>query len=363
MRAAAPAALGEPMSLNRLFPRRVRRAALALCAAAVLAACGGGDRSEPVTPGRIFAFGDELSALDTTTVPGQTVKYSVIGYNATATTQPDCAVNPLWIQTLAASFSMGFAQCAGGYTNLSAVTRATAGAKVADLTAQVDTYVNGDHPVSNDLVTMLVGSNDVLELYQSFKSGALTHDAAVAVAKQRAQALAAQVDRVVKLGPPVLVATVPYLGASPFAVAEEAASPGQGRQQALFDLVSAFNDALVSGGIGEGASKGLASYGLTGKDYGLIQTSTSWIKAIYESTSSDVRAYSATAMCDPTKTDSASGVITFNGVLPTCSTNTLVSGADLNNWVWADGTRPGYAFQVQLGARAATMAGPRGLPF
>lgn len=335
------------MSLNRLFPRRVRRAALALCAAAVLSACGGGDRAEPFTPGRIYAFGDELSVLDNTTVPGETLKYSVNGFNSTDTTTPDCAVNPIWIQTLANSFGMGFAQCPGAYSGkLTAVTRAQSDARVAQLQAQVDTYLASDRPVENDLVTMLAGSHDVLDAYEAWKAG-LSRDAAIAQVKAAAEVLAAQVNRVVQAGPAVLVASIPYLGASPYAFSEDAIASG--RRQMLLDLTQAFNDALVSGGQGEGASRGLASYGLTGKDYGLIQTGTSWIKNIAESSNGDVRAYNATPMCSV--------------ALPNCTTNTLNSGADVNNWVWADTTRPGYAFHSQLGSRAATLSGSRGLPF
>jgi hypothetical protein len=337
------------MSLNRVWARRVRRAALALCAAAVLSACGGGDRSEPFVPGRIFAFGDEMSVLDTTTVPGQTLKYSVNGFNTTDTSKPDCAVNPLWIQTLANNYSMGFKECPGAYTNLSAVTRAKVGAKVVDVQAQVAQYLAGDSPVGNDLVTFLVGSHDVIDTYEAWKAGTLSHDAAVQQVKDAAVLLAAQVHAVIQQsGAAVLIATVPYLSGSPYAIAAETALPGS---IALIDeLVTAFNDALISSDVG-GGSKGLASYGYTGREYGLIQNSTSWIKALATSTHDTSRSYSTRAMC------------LASAPLPTCTANTLdtANGADVTLWAWADATRPGPLFHTNVGNRAVTLA--KALPF
>lgn len=338
------------MSLNRLFARPMRRAVLALCAAAALTACGGGDRAEPFTPGRIVAFGDELSVLDDSASAGNARKYSVNGFTANTTTR-DCIVNPIWIQALANSFSMGFAQCPGGYTNLNAFTRATPNATVATVQQQVTDFLNDTarRPADNDLVTILVGSHDVLNAYAAWNAAGRTDAArteALNSVKAQAQLLAAQVKRLVDAGPAVLIATVPYLGASPFAVAQ-----GSAGQQLLLELVDMFNNALQSGGQSDQAfaGPGLASYGFTGKDYGLVQTGTSWIKAIAESNSGDTRAYNATPLCTV--------------ALPDCTPGTLAAGANVDNWVWADTTRPGYAFHVQVGSRAATLAGPSGLPF
>lgn len=337
------------MSLNRLFARRLGRATLALCAAAVLSACGGGDRAEPFKPSRIVAFGDELSVLDDSASAGQALKYSVNGFTAN-TTQLDCTVNPIWIQTLASRYGMGFSQCPGTAASQSAYTYAQVGAKIGDLTQQISHLGS---PSGNDLVTVMVGSHDVLEVYADWKAG-LSRDAALDRIRDRAETLAGLVSGLFKQGPAVLIATVPYLGASPFAVQEEAAGPGLGRQQMLIDLVDAFNVALISSGRGKDnadARNGLAYYSTSGSDYGLLQVGTSWIRNIAKSESSSVRAYNATAMCDSTK----------GGVLPNCTPSTLVDGADINNWVWADATRPGYAFHVQVSSRAITLA--ERLPF
>ncbi|NML13655.1 hypothetical protein [Azohydromonas caseinilytica] len=327
------------MSLNRLFPRRVRRAALALCAAAVLGACGGGDRAEPFEPQRIVAFGDELSLLDSS---GR--RYGVNELDAAG--NPVCGTYPLWTQQLASHFGMSFAECPGTGAG-KAVSRAAYGAKVADVQAQVSRFLSGDAPVEKDLVTILVGTYDVLEVYQGWKAGAVDEAAAVGLIKARAEVLAAQVNRLVKAGPAVLIATVPYMGASPYAVSEGGDAPRR-----LQVLTTAFNDALQSGGTGEGASKGLAFYGLTGKDYGLIQVGTSWIKAIAESNDAGTRERNATPVCQQSGTE-----------LLQCTTGTLNANANVNDWVWADPTRPGYQFQYQLGQRAISMAGESGLPF
>jgi hypothetical protein len=342
------------MSLNRLLTRRVRRAALALCAAAVLSACGGGDRAEPFVPGRIVAFGDELSMLDDSTSAGNALKYSVNGFNATNTTQRDCAVNPLWIQAVASHFSMGFTQCSSGFTNLNAFTRATVGATVADVQTSVTAFLSDTAraPAANDLVTILVGSHDVLNAFKDWDKAGRT-DAARAAAldkvKAQAQLLAAQVKRLVDAGPAVLISTIPYLGASPYATAQ-----GDVGKQLLLDLVDMFNNALQSSGSGNEpyTGPGLASFGFSGRDFGLIQIGTSWMKTIATSTDGTVQGYNARAMCPSTVQ------------LPNCTTTDVTNnGGDVSTWVWADDTRPGVVFQNQLAARAVVMVGASGLPF
>ena len=78
-------------------------------AAALLAACGGGDQVDPFKPTRVLAFGDELSVIE---ADGR--KYSINAFkqitatDGTVTDDPttlDCARNPLWVQNVASSFS------------------------------------------------------------------------------------------------------------------------------------------------------------------------------------------------------------------------------------------------------------------
>ena len=84
----------------------------------------------------------------------------------------DCRGNPIWIQTLAAAFgNFVFPTCnpAG-----SAVfdppnrIRATVGARAADLAAQIDAQLAENGFRDDDLVTVLVGANDVLSQYTQY---------------------------------------------------------------------------------------------------------------------------------------------------------------------------------------------------
>lgn len=326
-----------------LLPRLLRTA-LALCAAALAGGCGGGDRAEAFAPSRLYAFGDELSVL---TSDGR--KYGVNSVDG-STGVRDCATYPLWIQTLAAHYGMAFEQCPGSYTSFSAVTRAEAGAKVADVERQVSSFLLLDNPSSSDLVTMLAGANDVLAAYDAWLAGSRSTDAynaAMEAVKAAAALLARQVYLVFSTGAPVLVSSLPDMSYSPYAQAQEAAHPGEGRAAMLSALSAAFNEALVSSGQGSGTARGLAYYSTSASDYGLILQGATWVTSVASGSSAD--SYNATPLCLGT------------AALPDCSSLTLASGADTDNWVWADATRPGVAYQATMGSRAVTMA--TNLPF
>jgi hypothetical protein len=326
------------------WPRRLLRAALALGAAALMGGCGGGDRAEAFTPSRLYAFGDELSVL---TSDGR--KYGV-NYYDTSTSALDCTEYPLWIQTLASHYGMAFEQCPGTSTSFQAVTRAEPGAKVADVERQVSSYLLLDNPSSQHLVAMLVGANDVLAAYDTWVAGSRDTDAyntATDAVKTAAALLARQVYLVFSTGAPVLVSTLPDMSYSPYAQAQEAAYPGEGRAAMLSALSAAFNEALVSSGQGTSTVKGLAYYSTNAKDYGLILQGATWVSSVATGSSAD--SYNATPLC------------LASAALPDCSSQTLASGADVSYWVWADATRPGVAYQSTMGSRAVTMA--QSLPF
>jgi hypothetical protein len=73
------------------------------------------------------------------------------------------------------------------------------------------------------------------------------------------------------------------------------------------------------------------------------------VAALAVATGSSAAGYNATLLCLAT------------AALPDCSTLTLASGADVDNWVWADATRPGVAYQSKMGSRAVTQV--MNLPF
>ena len=133
-----------------------------LCAAALLTACGGGQPIERFVAKRLIVLGDETSVLNS-----DGSKYSVSGFDIDG--NPNCTVNPIWVQILANLYSLRFEQCASGSAPpFTALMFAAPGARVADISAQI-TSVGGF--VDKDLVTLLAGTNDILAQYELIKTG------------------------------------------------------------------------------------------------------------------------------------------------------------------------------------------------
>jgi hypothetical protein len=325
------------MSLNRLLARHVRRAALTLCAAAVLSACGGGDRAEPYVPTQLQVYGDELSLIDdsvtldatntvtgapTSSTAGNGVKYTVNGFNST-TGVLDCAVNPIWVQILAANLGMAFKECVGTYTSYAAHNNAKVGAKTYDVIPQL-AALRATNPGRSTLVTVLVGTYDVKELYAEVKAGTLSLADALTQAQQRGKDLGAEITRVTEASIGIIVATVPDLGQSPYALL-----PANGNDAAaITQLTNAFNTQMLLGIPGDGHKVGLVYGRPVGLDLNGNPTST----------------YTNAAVCADTN------------LPPKCTTSTLVSGGDISTWIWAADVYPTPLTHTKLGNNASTLA-------
>lgn len=194
--------------------------AAALVSALGLAACGGStSRSEPYVPERIVVFGDELSAVETNggTASNNGVKYSINAFNSTDTTTPDCNVAPVWPQYVVQAYGMVFSPC--NTSNVAVPTAfmlATAGAKVADVIAQIDTYMAANGPGSSTLFTVMVGQNDVLAALAAYQAGASADDVKASMVTL-ANTLGDKINQVTNQGngPRVLFALLPNLYYSP----------------------------------------------------------------------------------------------------------------------------------------------------
>lgn len=215
-----------------------RRLAVLLGATAVLAACGGGGQQiDPFRPTRIIAFGDETSAIR----PDGT-KYTINGTDTTSGAVT-CTLNPVWTQTLGAYFGLVFSEC--NPDKLATTTGkmyAAQGAKVAEVTAQIDRQFALDGFNNKDLVTMLAGANDVLELYAQFP--AQNADTLGNAAQARGEALAAQVNRVANAGGKVILSTMQDMGLTPFAIKEKATHSDADRAALMTELSRRFNTGL-----------------------------------------------------------------------------------------------------------------------
>jgi phospholipase/lecithinase/hemolysin len=303
----------------------------ALCA---LAACGGGDTQEPFRPNRVLAFGDELSYIEKDT--GH--KYSINAFKITdATTNPptesatelDCTRNPIWVQTVATSFGLAFDRCLGTATTASGQILAQPGHKVRDLPAQRVAAEAQGALNENDLALMQVGMNDIRELYKQYADNPATTDRAALLADARARATVYGefINSLAQAGPAVVVLTVPDLGLTPFARKENTDTGDATRSTLLSQLTDAFNSRMSVTLINDGRLIGLVFIDIETQNMFRFPGSFALTNVL-------------DAACQST------------AVLPSCRTNTLVTGATATNYMWADSIRPGPTVQSRMGSLA-----------
>lgn len=224
--------------MHRVVSLKFKRglALTALAATALIAGCGGGGTSqiEPFAPTRIIAFGDESGAI----LPSGK-KYTVNALSAD-TRQVDCRNNPVWTQILASGFSFVFPQCNTQFVALpQGIMYAAAGGKVADVRDKIDQHLSNDRFGPKDLVSIMVGVNDILELYRQFP--AVSKDSLINEAKARGKLLAEQANRIANANGRVLVATIIDVGLTPFGWKEREQQTDIDRAAFLDELSAAFN--------------------------------------------------------------------------------------------------------------------------
>jgi len=229
---------------------------LAASLAAIVAGCGGGtSQVQPYHPNRVIVFGDEMSAL-VDDGNQNAWKYSINGVNPT-TNLRDCTQAPNWAQGLANNYGFVFAECnPAGITNARAVMRARPNATVEDpingLGQQVSEQVAAGLG-TGDLVTVLIGTNDILELYAQVQSGFISQTDAMNEAARRGTVAAKQVTRMLAMNTRAIVSTIPDLSKSPFArLADQLVA---GSSTLIYNLVYQFN-AYVRAEINNGVYDG-----------------------------------------------------------------------------------------------------------
>lgn len=309
--------------------RRWRHAACTLIAAGLLAACGGGVSSDDFNPVRILSFGDEASVLDDSASTGNARKYSINGLDDDD--KLDCTVNRIWIQIVAAAYGHTFPQCNPLKTaDLPSRAYAVAGARVADVEAQITAHLAGGTGFTgDDLVTVFVGTHDVLDAYGD-RAGTTTA-ALVERIEARGVALGEQIKRIAAAGGKVLVVTVPDLGASPFGLAEEKAEAG--RAALLTRLAERFNARLRTTLPDDG-----------GRSIGLVLYNE-LVDALLDKDSTTF-GNKTDAACDTTKAP----------VLTACTSDTLVKDAETTGYMWADTIWPSSGVQARLGTLATNQS-------
>jgi len=296
----------------------------ALVVLATLVACGGGtSQLEPFEPKRMFAFGDETSHL---TADGR--KFGVNVLATGSTTAVDCRAQALWVQSVASVFGFVFAECnPDNIAQPQARMFATPGAKVADVSVQIQAQEAAGGFREGDLATLLVGVNDVVELYAQYPG--VPEATLIAQAGARGVRVGQQVNRLVQLGAKVIIVNVPDISFSPYARAQDAAFPGEDRRGLIRRLVNALNEQL-----------GITML-LDGRFVGLVQADLTW-----QAIERFPFGFSLNNISE--------GICTVP--VPACTSATLKVGntetgalADPGTYLWADDTtRISFGGQLQL---------------
>lgn len=317
--------------------------AVVVAGTGLLASCGGGGQIVPFVPTRVLAFGDDLSALE---ADGR--KYSINAFrqvtasDGTVTEDPttlDCLRNPLWVQTVAAGYGIAFDRCLGTATTANGQVLARAGHRVADFAAQI-TAVQGDALGELDLALVMIGMNDVLELYAQYPTTSRT--ALLAEARVRGAALGAQINQLALRGPAVVVLTVPDIGLSPFALGQNTSTGDPTRSALISQLVEVFNNRMSVELINDGRLIGLVYADIEVQNHVRFAPTFGLVNVV-------------AAACTT--------------ALPACTTATLVpanattsaAAATATTWLWADELRLSPFAHSRLGQLANSRA--RGNPF
>lgn len=320
-------------------PRRAAGALLAFVAAALVlvAGCGGGtSQFEPFVPLRLFAFGDEASALTTESADGPAGRnYGINAKRDTKNTPDDtsddefdCTLQPNWVQSMASLYGFFFAECrAGRVDEPQARNRAAAGARVAEVAAQVEAQVADGGFRDKDISTVFVGVNDIVELYRLYDGS--NEAALLAQARERGNRAAQIVNRLVELGTKVVVSNIPDMGFTPLAKNEGVANPGADRAGLLSRLSSAFNERLG------------VTIVLDGRFVALAQTDQR-ILAINRSPASFLISNTVDAACATPP--------------PACFNDTLAPDANASTYLWASDRLLSARGQAELAQLALTRA-------
>lgn len=312
--------------LNR--GRTLRRVLGGVAIAAALAACGGGtSQYDAFDPGRVIAFGDENSLLN---ADGKRWTINHVAVDETTKVETfSCKSNPIWVQRVASNYGYAFEQCHEDDDTVQAFFRAAEDAVVADLAAQIDAQVAAGGFRSDDLVTVMIGANDILALYKQYPTR--TASDLKDEAAERGKTLAKQVNRIVDLGGKVLLSDLPDMGLSPYALAEKAGNTDIDRADLITALVDAFNVALGTNIL------------IDGRYIGLVQTNTR-VKLMKKSPGSfdldDVKVAACLSSAE----------------LPDCNTQTLIEKAGNNTHLWADSWHLSPRAHYEIGRLAIARA-------
>ena len=319
------------------FSSTLLRALVAAALAVLLAACGG-QSQVAFNPGRILVFGDQASVITDT---GR--KYTVNALAADGTI--DCVANPIWVQVFASSYGMVFPQCVGTATTTTPASRILAqpgalanGTSDSDLVGQITLQLelpvsDGGGISSSDLVTVYIGTNDVVAAYAASLAGAGLADVQAQV-DAAGITIANQLARIASAGGKVMFVTVPDVGLTPFGRAQDLAGTAL-----LTALTLRLNNTLLLQLNNSGNNNG--------REIGLIE-----INPILVNVMANPAAYSYVDVLD-------AACVPTDPLL--CTTDTLTTNPDGSaagsfTWLWASDLQFSPGGHLQLGNLAASRA-------
>lgn len=323
-----------PDAARRGRPTATARSMLvALATALGLAGCGSGDPAEEFRPTRLVAFGDEATLM---TPEG--LKFSIDYYDNDASTI-DCRKYPLWVQSVASAYGLTFAECNPDGKTVNAFMRAKVGATVSDLRVQWLDYLQNDAPSDRDVVTVMLGVADVLEVYAQYPT--VSSDELKNELVTRGESLARGVNELVARGPRVIMVTPIDIGKSPYALAEKALHTDTDRAKLLTDLVEAFIRGVRLNIVNDGHKVGLV-FGDQETQFMVGNPGGYGLKNVKQPACVNAAPYPDTSALPLLACSSASG--------------DLVEGATGTNYLWADTLRFGPTGQARLGNIAVDRA-------
>ncbi len=316
-----------------------------LAATVLLASCGGGtSQVEAFKPNRLIVFGDESSLLEDF-VDGTGVhdgfKYGI--NDRSSGSSGKCRVDPTVAQLVASHYGFVFAQCNPNAETPRAFSLAQRLATVDDPSLGLaQQRANLPDLGPKDIATVMIGSNDIIALYERTLTG-MTRTEAVAEAQRRGGHAAEQVNAILATGARALVMTVANLGVSPYAATANQTNPGA--SALLKDLTTEFNAYLRTR---------IDSAKYDGRNYGLV-LADDIVSAMARSPSSFLTSPAITnapacPMPDVINPDSAATAALA------CDGSALVSGAVVTSHLWATDRHLGPNAHNRIGSQAASRA-------
>lgn len=261
-----------------------------------------------------------------------------------------CASSVLWNQVIAHSFNKGFGSvCALDVDGAS--TYATYGAKVADLQAQIS--ANRGRLGEGVLVTIMIGQNDILEVYNRVQHASPTPiggDDPMQIMAARGATVAAIVKDVLSTGAKVVLALTPDLGQSPLA-------GKTGESQTLLSQYTREFNRNVKTALGSDTAQ-------DGRHLALVDTDL-FTNPITRSSAYNYN----TAVClssglirpdgsavQSTDADVVAGANLVSKQVKYCNASTLVTNGSTSTYIWADDVHyapAGHGLAGSLGASRA----------